>query len=458
MIPSWAVNLVYLVSSCLFIFGLKMLSSVRTARRGNLIAAFGMLFAIVVTLFDRNILSFEWIIAGVILGTLLGALLAFTTKMTAMPQMVALLNGFGGLASALVAWSEFLNLSGPLNWFLLLTIVLGTFVGFITFTGSMVAYGKLEGVIPQQPITYPLQKTGNLILLLVIIGMGFFLFKNPSDHRFFWALAGLSFVLGVLPVLPIGGADMPVVICLLNSYSGIAAAIAGFILMNQMLIIAGSLVGASGIILCQIMCRAMNRSLINVIFGAFGKVEKGTTSKVYEGVKSCDAEETAMILGNAQLVIIVPGYGMAVSRAQHAVRELADLLEARGAKVKYAVHPVAGRMPGHMNVLLAEADVPYDQVFEMDQINPEFEQTDVALVIGANDVVNPSARNEPGSPIYGMPILNVDEARSVIVVKRSLSPGFAGIKNPLFENENTLMLFEDAKAAVEQIIRELKET
>ncbi|HXV28138.1 MAG TPA: NAD(P)(+) transhydrogenase (Re/Si-specific) subunit beta [bacterium] len=458
--PTWAINFIYLLSSCLFIFGLKLLSHIKKARQGNFLAALGMLLAIAVTLFDRQILSYEWIAAGVILGTLIGAFLSYTIQMTAMPQMVALFNGFGGLASALVAWAELSKSSGHVESFVLTAIFLGTFVGAVTFTGSLIAFGKLQGICPQQPVVYPLQKTGNLILTVLILAAGYFLFQDPADGIPYWAVIGISSLLGILLVLPIGGADMPVVISLLNSYSGVAAAMTGFVLMNQMLIVAGSLVGAAGLILTQIMCRAMNRSLANVAFGTFGKIEKGAQGKAkdqYQGVKSCTSEEAALMLENAGLVIIVPGYGLAVSRAQHAVQELAKWLESKGVKVKYAIHPVAGRMPGHMNVLLAEADVPYDQLFEMDQINPEFEQADVVLVIGANDVVNPAARNEPGSPIYGMPILNVDKARSVIVIKRSLSPGFAGVKNPLFENEKTLLLFQDAKAAVEQILKNLKE-
>lgn len=459
MAYSTFIDFSYLIAAALFIFGLKMMSVVRTARRGNWLAAVGMFLAVAVTLFDRGILTYQWILIGVVIGSLAGAVMAMRVQMTAMPQMVGLLNGFGGLASALVACAELIKPSASADLYSLTTIDLGTFVGAITFTGSVVAFGKLQGLVIQQPLVYPLQKTGNLILFLTCVALSVWHLTNPGFAFSYWLLFAASLLLGILLVLPIGGADMPVVISLLNSYSGVAAAITGFVLMNKVLIISGALVGAAGLILTQIMCRAMNRSLANVAFGAFGRVETAAAGKKesgYASVKSCTAEEAAMILESAQSLIIVPGYGMAVGHAQHAVKELADLLEERGTTVKYAIHPVAGRMPGHMNVLLAEAEVPYDQLYEMEAINPEFDQTDVAFVIGANDVVNPAARNEPGSPIYGMPILDVFKARSCIVLKRTLSPGFAGIKNPLFEKEKTLMYFDDAKAGVEKLVKELK--
>lgn len=448
----------YLVSAVFFILGIKRLSSVKTARSANGLAALGMLIAIAVTLISREILRYELIVAGIILGSLIGGFSARLVRMTAMPQMVALFNGFGGMASALVASAQLVQVGAGGSDFLITTIFLSAFVGAVTFTGSMIAFGKLQGIVKQSPVVYPFQKTINLLLALGILTAGVLLVVGFNPEVMFVLVAGLSLLLGILLVLPIGGADMPVVIALLNSYSGIAAAMTGFVLMNNMLIIAGSLVGASGLILTRIMCRAMNRSLANVAFGAFGKEEVGRReSGEYKGVKSCTAEEAAMILDSAQSIIVVPGYGMAVARAQHAVRELTQLLESKGKKVQFAIHPVAGRMPGHMNVLLAEADVPYEQVVEMDKINPEFKSTDVALVIGANDVVNPSARSEKGSPIYGMPILDVDKARTVIVIKRSLNPGFAKIKNPLFENENTLLFFKDAKAAAAELMSETKE-
>jgi NAD(P) transhydrogenase subunit beta len=344
---------------------------------------------------------------------------------------------------------------------MLVTILLATFVGAITFSGSMIAYAKLEDLVKQQPITYPLQQIVNLIIALVTIGLGVMILANPAAVPAFWGLLATSLLLGILIILPIGGADMPVIISLLNSFSGIAGALTGFVLMNKVLIVSGALVGSSGIILSQIMCKAMNRSLANVLFGAFGKVQESVqglkeTETGYTNVKSATPEEVALILDAANSVIMVPGYGLAVSRAQHSIRELAKLLQSRGVTVKYAIHPVAGRMPGHMNVLLAEAEVPYNELFEMEEINPDFERADAAIVVGANDVTNPAARNEPGSPIYGMPILNVDKSRSVIVIKRSLSPGFAGIKNPLFEMDKTLMLFGDAKEMLDRLTKEVK--
>lgn len=454
----WIIDLGYIISSVLFIFGVKKLSSVKTARRGNLYASMGMLLAVVVTLYHKDVVNYRMILAGVVTGALIGVVMAYTVKMTAMPQLVATFNGFGGLASALVAASEYVKMGAGLSDFILITVLAGTVIGALTFTGSMIAYGKLQGIVSQQPLVYPLQKTINLLIAAGVVVLAVFLFQTPAREPFFWAVMAVAGLLGVLLVLPIGGADMPVVISLLNSYSGIAAAMTGFVLLNKVLIVAGSLVGATGLILTGLMCRAMNRSLVNVAFGAFGKAEEaaGPKEKEYQNIKSCSAEEAAMLMEGAQSVIMVPGYGLAVARAQHSLKELGQQLEERGADVKYAIHPVAGRMPGHMNVLLAEADVPYDQLHEMDQINPEFGQADIALVVGANDVTNPSAKDQPGSPIYGMPILEVNKAKSVIVIKRSLSPGFAGIKNPLFEDDKTLMFFGDAKQALEDLTKEVK--
>jgi len=456
-IPS-LIEVVYIAAVSLFILGLKAMSVVRTARRGNALAALGMFLACLATLAHAGILNYRLILIGVAAGSLAGALPSYLVRMTAMPQLVAIFNGFGGLASTLVACSEFLRVGSGLRMLSLVTVIAGSIIGLITFTGSVIAFMKLQRLVIERPLVYPLQKTINFTLFLIVLVSSILFGRDPSAVNLFVVLIALSAVLGVLLVLPIGGADMPVIISFLNSLSGVAAAMTGFVVMNSVLIVAGSLVGAAGLILTNIMCRAMNRTLVQVVFGAFGAAEAPgkTGGEAYIGVKSTSAEEAAMILDAASSILVVPGYGLAVARAQHALAELARLLESRGVEVRYAIHPVAGRMPGHMNVLLAEADVPYDKLYEMDQINSDFAKTDVALVIGANDVCNPVARTERGSPIYGMPILNVDEARSVIVIKRTLSPGFAGIKNPLFEKENTVMLFEDAKRALENLFREVK--
>jgi NAD(P) transhydrogenase subunit beta len=422
-----------------------------------------MLIAIAATLVDRAIVSYGVIVAGLLVGSALGLWLARTVKMTAMPQMVALLNGLGGGASLLVGAAEFLKaVSAGVRPSLDVAIATQAtlLVGAVTLTGSLVAWAKLEERMTGRPITFPMQKTTNALTFLVIAGLGTWLVARPEAPLWaFYAVAVLSLALGVLLVIPIGGADMPVVISLLNSYSGIAGAMSGFVIRNDELIIAGALVGSSGIILSQIMCRAMNRSLGNVLFGAFGTAGGTAVSgKSAEGltVRQVTAEDAAVQLAYARSVIVVPGYGLAVAQAQHLIREVADLIERKGGEVKYAIHPVAGRMPGHMNVLLAEANVPYDKLFDMDQINGEFERTDVALVIGANDVVNPAARNDPASPIYGMPILNVDHARSAIVLKRGMGSGFAGIENELFYQPRTAMLFGDAKASLGQLVSQLK--
>lgn len=453
-------DIAYLIASLLFILGIKMLSKPTTARKGNFYSALGMLIAIVVTLLDKQIIRYEFIILGLLIGSAIGSVLALRVKMTAMPQMVGLLNGFGGGASALVGLSEYLksvNLPFGNTTKLAITIMLSLIIGGVTFTGSLVAFGKLQGIITGKVVKFPFQNPLNVILLLALIVLtilGTIYFEN---NLFFILVLILSLILGVLLVIPIGGADMPVAISLLNSYSGMAGAATGFVLDNFMLIIAGSLVGASGIILTNIMCKAMNRSLMNVVLGGWG-TQSGEVIATQKDVvvKSIDSEEAALIFDSANNVVIVPGYGMAVAQAQHAIKELMDILESKGINVRFAIHPVAGRMPGHMNILLAEANVPYEKLFALEDINEDFKNTDVALVIGANDVVNPAARNDSSSPIYGMPILNVDYAKTVIVVKRSLASGYAGIENELFYMPNTLMYFGDAKAAITKLNNELK--
>jgi len=458
------IQLTYLVAASLFILGLKKLGSPATARQGNLWAAVGMLLAVAATLLDRQVLNYEMILVGLAIGSLVGAIAAQRVQMTEMPQMVGLLNGLGGAASALVAVAEFWRLlatSQPIPLDANISMLLDVFIGGVTFTGSLVAFAKLQGIISGSPITFPLQQPINALLLVSFVAGSAYLLVTPENIPVFLGVVTVSLLLGVLFVIPIGGGDMPVVISLLNSLSGVAASAAGFVVMNNMLIIAGALVGASGLILTQIMCKAMNRSLVSVLFGAFGKAGvAGSSTATAQGektVRSIDAEEGAMMLGYARSVVVVPGYGMAVAQAQHSVRELADQLERLGVEVKYAIHPVAGRMPGHMNVLLAEANVPYPQLSDMDDINPQFEQTDVALVIGANDVINPAARHDTGSPIYGMPILEVDKAKHTIVIKRGMSTGFAGVDNELFYKDKTMMLFGSAKDMVGKLVSEVKQ-
>ncbi|MBM3790038.1 MAG: NAD(P)(+) transhydrogenase (Re/Si-specific) subunit beta [Acidobacteria bacterium] len=458
------INLAYLVASVLFILGLKGLSHPRSALRGNFLAAIGMLIAVAVTLLDRQILGFAYILAGMVVGAGAGAILAARIQMTAMPQMVALLNGFGGVASVLVAGAALIETVGmpdrPVTSQLTVATAASGLIGAVTFWGSLVAFSKLQEIVSGNPVLFKGQHAINAILAATAVALGAGVVLQPENQAVYWALVGVASLLGVLTVMPIGGADMPVVISLLNSYSGLAACATGFVLNNNMLIIAGSLVGASGIILTQIMCKAMNRSLANVLFGGVGAVVTAgpKADDVYTGrVKATSSEEVAMLLENAQRVVIVPGYGMAVSQAQHSVRDLTRLLESRGVQVDFAIHPVAGRMPGHMNVLLAEADIPYEKLLTLEEANPIFERTDVVIVIGANDVVNPVARTDPKSPIAGMPILDVDKSRTVVVVKRSLSPGFAGIPNPLFAADNTLMLFADGKKAIVDLINSVKE-
>jgi NAD(P) transhydrogenase subunit beta len=450
----------YLLASVLFILGLKLLSSPKTARRGNLYGALGMLIAIVVTLTDQKIIDFTYIIAGLLLGSALGVWMAAKVQMTAMPQMVGILNGFGGGASTLVAYAEYLRMGDTVTTATLdvhITIVLGLLIGAVTFFGSMIAAAKLQGTMRSAPILYPMQKQINAAMLLAIVVLGVFFVLEPTRSHLLPPIVLLAAVLGVTSVIPIGGADMPVVISLMNSYSGLAGAMTGFIISNDVLIISGTLVGTSGLILTDIMCKAMNRSLGNVLFAGVGADYKATETKTEQRtVVRYTATDGAFIFDSAQSVIIVPGYGLAVAQAQHVLHELAKLLIERGVTVRYAIHPVAGRMPGHMNVLMAEANVPYDLLLEMDQINDDFQNTDVALVIGANDVINPAARYKKDSPLYGMPILNVDQARTVMIVKRSLGAGFAGEDNELFYDKKTMMLFGDAKQMVTDLLKVMK--
>ena len=452
----------YLVSAVLFIVGLKRLQSPDTARGGNRIAAVGMLIAVIATLLDRAILDFTWIIAGLVIGGGIGLIMARMVAMTNMPQMVGAFNGFGGAASGLVAVSEFLRISRSTGVFEMdhgISIMVGTLIGAITFSGSMVAFGKLQGIVTESPIQSQFIRLLSILLAIGALGGAGYLVVAGANELVFWVLIVIALILGVLVVIPIGGVDMPVVVALLNSYSGLAASAAGFVLDNNALIISGALVGASGLILTSIMCRAMNRSLANVLFSAFG-VGVETRKAGEEGEKVAipiEGEDAAMLLGYASQVIFVPGYGLAVAQAQHKVRELADLLMARGVTVKFVVHPVAGRMPGHMNVLLAEANVPYDQLYEPEDVNPDMENVDVAVTIGANDVVNPLARDDATCPIAGMPIIEVDRAKTSIVIKRSLSVGYSAIDNPLFYLPNNRMFFGDASVAIQRMIDEVKD-
>ncbi|MFV2089534.1 MAG: NAD(P)(+) transhydrogenase (Re/Si-specific) subunit beta [Pseudomonadales bacterium] len=447
------INGVYIVAAALFVYGLKGLSSPATAVRANLISAVGMLLAVLVTLASRHIIEYQWIAAAAILGALVGALAAQKIAMTSMPEMVALFNGSGGIASLFVGWAA-LYATGN-STFTIVTILLSILIGGVTFSGSIIAWGKLSEVMASRAIVFGAQRIVNALILIALIYCGVMFALEPTlNSPYFFAVVGLSLVFGVMVVIPIGGADMPVVISLLNSYSGLAACAAGFAINNIILIVAGSLVGAAGMILTNIMCKAMNRSLANVLFSGFGAVK--TATKVEGEVKPIVAEDAYLILEAASSVTFVPGYGMAVAQAQHVVRELGELLEDNGADVTYAIHPVAGRMPGHMNVLLAEANVPYDQLIEMEDINPRIDKVDVAVVIGANDVVNPAAREDENSPIYGMPIINVDYARTVFVLKRTMASGFSGVDNPLFFGENTRMLFGDAKVSLSAVIGEFK--
>ncbi len=452
-------TLLYLAAGVLFILGLRGLGSPRTARRGNLLAAIGMLLAIVVTvaaIIDEPEVVWGTIIAGSIVGGGIGAYLALRVQMTAMPQLVAAFNGFGGGASALVASAEVVATDGVFSTETSVTVALSIAIGVVTFSGSFVAYAKLQGLITGRPVGLPGGPWFNAVLAGIAVGVGIWAVSS-GDPIAYWVLAGVTFLLGITAVIAIGGADMPVVISLLNSLSGVAAAMAGFVITNQALIIGGALVGAAGLILTIQMSEAMNRSIANVLFAGFGTEGGPAMDAGDKPVNRASPDDVAISLAYAQTVMVVPGYGLAVAQAQHAVRDLANALEARGITVEYAIHPVAGRMPGHMNVLLAEADVPYDLLLDLDHSNPKLPNTDVVLVVGANDVVNPSARDDASSPIYGMPILEVDTARTTVVVKRSLSPGFAGIDNPLFYKESTMMLFSDAKAGLEAVLAALEE-
>ena len=456
------INFAYIAAAICFILGLKMMAHPRTSVKGNIISAVGMLLAIVFTLWDREIVDYRLIPIGLVIGSGIGAVLAIRIKMTAMPQMVALLNGFGGAASTLVAGIELMTASSRgtvITDQFTIAVAASGLIGAVTFWGSYVAFDKLqEWILGGKPYHFPGQQLLNVTLLVACVIVGVMIVLNPSAVYLYWILVAIASVLGVMFVLPVGGADMPVVICLLNSYSGMAGCATGFVINNNALIIAGALVGSSGIILSDIMCRAMNRSLFNVLLGVLGPTEgTPTADAIYAGkIKSVTAEEVSMLFDAARRVVFVPGYGLAVSQAHHVVKDLANMLEAKGIEVDYAIHPVAGRMPGHMNVLLAEADVPYDKMKEMDEINPTMSQVDVAVVVGANDVVNPMARTDPKCVIGGMPIIDADKARTVVVIKRSLSPGFAGIPNPLFAMDHTLMFFSDAKKAFIDLIAAVK--
>ena len=454
------INFAYVVSAALFIFGLKMLSSPATARRGNLLSALGMFIAIAVTLMAQG-LDYKWILLGMVIGTAVGIVAAVKVEMTSMPEMVALFNGFGGISSLLLAWAEY-HQNPKMSVFIAIVAFLSAFIGGVTFTGSMVAFGKLSGKITQKAVIFKGQHIVNALILATAVGAAVLFCLNPetgSGYALFVLIVLVALGFGVTSTIPIGGADMPVVISLLNSYSGIAACAAGFVISNNILIVAGALVGASGMILTNIMCKAMNRSLSNVLFSGFGTktVGQGDGDGPQGEIRPATAEDVFYILEAADSVVFVPGYGLAVAQAQHVVKELGDLLEANDTEVSYAIHPVAGRMPGHMNVLLAEANVPYDQLVEMDDINPRMDTVDVCVVIGANDVVNPAALDDESSPIYGMPIIETQRARTVIVLKRSMNPGFAGIQNALFFAENARMYFGDAKASIQALVGEFKD-
>ena len=448
-------NLIYVVAAALFIFGIKMMTSPVTARKGNFISAIGMLLAVVMILLSQEIIDYKWIAVGIVAGTIVGVFSARLVAMTQMPEMVAVFNGFGGMTSLLVGWATY-HVMVASDLFTTTTVLLAVLIGGVTFSGSMVAWGKLAAYIPGRPLLFRGQTILNGALFIGIITSGIFLVMNPFSYMTFIGIIIVSLILGILLTIPIGGADMPVVVSLLNSYSGIAGCAAGLAIQNNILIVAGALVGASGLILTNVMCKAMNRSITNVLFGGFGASTTRGDDEIGGEVKSITPEDSYYLLEAAGSVVFVPGYGMAVAQAQHTLRELGDLLEENGTEVRYAIHPVAGRMPGHMNVLLAEANVDYNQLIEMDDINRTIEDVDVCVVIGANDVVNPAARENPDSPIYGMPIINVDQAKTVIVSKRSMAPGFAGIGNNLFYKDNTRMLFGDAKSSVETIASEFK--
>ena len=450
------IALAYLLSAILFILGLKNLGSPKTARRGNQLAMTAMLIAIIVTLTKNEILDYTLIIVGLIIGSAIGAIIARKIQMTAVPQMVALFNGLGGCASALVALAEYNRFAGDLRIDVIISMVISLFIGAITFTGSLVAFGKLQGVIRSAPVTFKGQRFLNALLFTLFLIMGIIVIINPAYSTGLLVILAIAIILGILFVMPIGGADMPVVISTLNSCSGLAAAATGFVLSNNILIICGALVGASGFILTRIMCKAMNRSITNIIFGSIGTASVNNNNNDKRKVINYTEEDASIMLEAAQKVIIIPGYGLAVAQAQFALQELVTMLIDSGIDVRYAIHPVAGRMPGHMNVLLAEANVSYDLLFDLGDINGDFQNADVTLVVGANDVVTPSARSDKDSPLYGMPILNADQAKSVIICKRSLSPGFSGVDNELFYEKKTLMIFGDAKESINKMIKLLK--
>ncbi len=448
------IELSYLLASILFILGLRGLSHPETAKRGMHLAEFGMLMAIIGTLMHHEIVTYTWILVGLAIGSLVGLAMGFWVPMTAMPQRTALSHAFGALAAALVGVAEYLKGAGHLDTFTMSALGFEVMLGSLTTTGSLLAFAKLQGMVRGTPMTYKGQNIFNMLLLAVTVGIFIYLVINPGSMTLFFIMAGLAFLFGLLLVMPIGSADMPVVMSLLNSYAGLASAATGFVLNNKVLIIAGTLDGFSGFILSILMCRAMNRSITNVLFGAFGSAATAETGEQQQGsMREVGLEDIATQLAYANKVVFVPGYGLATAQAQHAVRELADVLEKRGVTVKYGIHPVAGRMPGHMNVLLAEANVPYSSLYELEQINPEFPTTDVSVVIGANDVVNPDARDNPGSPIAGMPILEVDKSKSVVVLKRGQGKGFSGLENPLFFKPVTGMLYGDAKDTLTRLVQ-----
>lgn len=452
------VELLYILSAVLFALSLRWMGEVKTSRRGNSCGIAGMILAVAATVVAVGVQHYAAIIAAIAVGGIIGAVMALKMPMTAVPQRTAISHAFGALAAALVGTAEYLQYTSAIDRFTMAILALEVILGFVTFTGSIIAFAKLQEIIPGRPIVYPLRRVISVLILGGALALGVYLIIDPSQTMLFWAMSGLSLVFGIILVIAIGGADMPTVIAILNAFAGLSAAGLGFVLNNKLLIVAGALDGSSGLILAVLMCKAMNRSFLNVLFGGFGAVaDTSNSDSAYKDVKSTTPEEVATILDNAQSVIVVPGYGMAVAQAQNAVRDLMNLLEKKNIHVQFAIHPVAGRMPGHMNVLLAEANIPYDKLKEMDSINSEFSQTDVVIVVGANDVVNPAASTDKGSPIYGMPILNVHEARTVVVIKRSLSPGFAGVKNELFERENCLLLFTDAKEGLTGITHQLKE-
>jgi H+-translocating NAD(P) transhydrogenase subunit beta len=448
--------LAYLLSSVLFILGLKNLSSPKTARRGNLFAMVAMLIAIIATLINNEIVDFTFIITGLIIGSTIGVIIARKVSMTAMPQMVALFNGLGGGASAFVALAEYYRLTGGLKFNVIISMIISLFIGAVTLTGSLVAFGKLQGLFKSAPVVFKAQRFLNILIFMLFLIAGVIFIINPANSAYLLAILAIAMILGILLVIPIGGADMPVVISLLNSCSGLAAAATGFVLSNNILIICGALVGASGMILPRIMCKAMNRSISNIIFGAVGTISGDIKIENKRKVIKYTEEDASMILESAQTVIVIPGYGLAVAQAQFALQELVKTLINKGINVRYAIHPVAGRMPGHMNVLLAEANVQYDLLFDLGDINDDFQNTDVVLIVGANDVVNPAARVNKDSPLYGMPILNADKAKTVVFCKRSLSPGFSGVDNELFYHKKTMMIFGDAKDSINNLIKLLK--